>query len=422
MRVAHFIQRYPPALGGAEAYIARLSRFLAAEGDRVTVFTSAALDLEGFWSPRGRCLEAGLRMEDGVEVRRYWPWRLPGRRWLLKPLSLVPIRTWQCLTLTCNPISGRLWTDCGRRDWAFDLVHGSSFPYAFPLVCARRLARRLGVPFLLTPFVHLGDLDDPGNPTRRIYTSPALLRLLAAADRVFVVTELERRALLDGGVAEAKLVRIGLGVDPAECTGGCREAARRSWGVGPEEVVVGHLANNSVEKGTVDLLRAAARSWGRGPGWRLVLAGPEMPNFRRFWQNYPFRARVARLGVLSENQKRDFFAGIDLFALPSRSDAFGLVLLEAWANGKANVAYRAGGPAEVIRHGGDGWLVPCGDVPALADALDQLAADHDLRRRLGERGRQRIVSEFLWPDKLAQVRRVYQELIADRQQVTGRGI
>ena len=40
-----------------------------------------------------------------------------------------------------------------------------------------------------------------------------------------------------------------------------------------------------------------------------------------------------RLGVLSERQKRDFFAGIDVFALPSRSDSFGLVLLEAWANG-----------------------------------------------------------------------------------------
>ena len=58
---------------------------------------------------------------------------------------------------------------------------------------------------------------------------------------------------------------------------------------------------------------------------------------------------MRRLGPLTDAEKRDFFAGIDLFALPSRSDSFGLVLLEAWANGVANVAYRAGGVADVIQ-------------------------------------------------------------------------
>src|SRR5438876_7818566 len=88
LRVAHFVQRYPPALGGSEAYFARLSRFLAARGDRVSVFTSNALALEAFWSPRGSCLPASIQHEDGVEVRRYPLWRMPGRRFLLKPLSL----------------------------------------------------------------------------------------------------------------------------------------------------------------------------------------------------------------------------------------------------------------------------------------------------------------------------------------------
>ena len=53
LRVAHFVQRYPPSLGGSEAYFARLSRHLAAVGDQVTVFTTNALDLEAFWSRRG---------------------------------------------------------------------------------------------------------------------------------------------------------------------------------------------------------------------------------------------------------------------------------------------------------------------------------------------------------------------------------
>src|ERR1700732_4108327 len=97
MRIAHFVQRYPPALGGSEAYFARLSRYLAAQGDEVTVFTSNALDLEAFWRLRAACLPAGTEVIDGVEARRYRLWRFPGRRYLLKALSCVPQRTWQCL-------------------------------------------------------------------------------------------------------------------------------------------------------------------------------------------------------------------------------------------------------------------------------------------------------------------------------------
>ena len=77
MRVAHFVQRYPPALGGSEDYFARLSRYLAAAGDQVTVFTTTAVDLPAFWSTAGRCLRPGRRVEQDVEVRRYPLWHLP---------------------------------------------------------------------------------------------------------------------------------------------------------------------------------------------------------------------------------------------------------------------------------------------------------------------------------------------------------
>jgi glycosyltransferase involved in cell wall biosynthesis len=412
MRVAHFVQRYPPALGGSEAYFARLGRFLVSGGDRVSVFTTAALDLEAFWSGHGRCLNTGRSWEDGVEVRRYGLWRWPGRRYLLKALSFFPHRLWQCLTLPCNPISWRMWTDAGACAPHFDIVHATAFPYAWPIVCGLHLARRLRVPFLLTPFLHLGDLDNLADRTRRAYTSPALLSLIRAADRVFVQTELERAALLDQGIAGAKLVLQGLGVDAAECTGGDRPRVRAAWGVAAGQVVIGHLANNSEEKGSVDLLRAAQQVWQQGRRFHLVLAGPEMANFQRFWSEFQPLGPIHRLGVLDERQKRDFFAGLDTFALPSRSDSFGLVLLEAWANGAANVGYRAGGVAEVIRHEQDGLLVPCGDVAGLAAALIRLIDDSDLRRRLGSSGQERTRREFRWQDKLELVRKVYGEVVS----------
>ena len=138
-----------------------------------------------------------------------------------------------------------------------------------------------------------------------------------------------------------------------------------------------------------------------------------MPNFQRFWRTYRPAHRVLRLGVLDERQKHDFFAGLDLFALPSRSDSFGLVLLEAWANGVANLAYRAGGVAGVIRHGYDGVLVPCGDVPGLATALGQLVERDTWRRQLGAAGQERVRREFRWSDKLQRVRAVYEEVIGE---------
>ncbi len=410
MRVAHFVHRYPPALGGAEAYFARLGRWLAAVGDDVTVFTTDALDLEAIRSPWGRRVPAGTMREDGVEVRRYPLWRIPGRRWLLKPLSLWPHRAWQALTLPCNPISFRMWADAGRGAERFDVVHATAFPYAFPIACARRLARRLGVPFVLTPFLHLGDPEDPQDRTRRQYTQPALMELARSADCVFVQTEGERLALIERGVRPERLVLQGMGVDWDSCTGGDQERVRTAWGAGSNDVVIGHLANQSREKGSVDLLTAAERAWQRGGRFHLMLAGPEMPNFRRFWIGYGQADRVRRLGVLDEKQKRDFFAGIDAFALPSRSDSFGIVLLEAWANGAPNIGYRAGGVAWVIRHELDGLLVKCGDVDGLASALLRLSGDGELRRRLGEAGRERTKKEFGWEDKLRLVRRVYQEV------------
>jgi glycosyltransferase involved in cell wall biosynthesis len=299
-----------------------------------------------------------------------------------------------------------MWRDCGHEPLEFDVVHASAFPYAWPIACGLRLARRLGAPFLLTPFLHLGDPSDPHDRTRRGYLAPPLRWLLRQADGIFVQTPSERDAVIDLGVPASCVHLQGLGVNPEECTGGNRAAARQQWRVGPEAVVIGHLANNSREKGTTDLLLAIEQLWQRGVPAQVVLAGPEMPSFRWFWQEFAARnadrsqRNIMRLGPLTEAQKKDFFAAIDIFALPSRSDSFGLVLLEAWANGVPNVAYRAGGIADVIRTGSDGRLVSCGDVGQLASAIAELHGNAGLRRKFGAAGLARLSGEFCWLDKL----------------------
>jgi len=394
-----------------------LSRYCVEQGDSVDVFTSNAIALEAFWSPTGKCGSPGIEVMDGVTIRRYPLWRMRGRRWLLKPLSLIPHRLSQCLTMPCNPISYDMWRDSGRCQHPYDAVHASAFPYAFPIVCARRLARNLNIPLFITPFLHLGNPDDPDDRTRKAYTAPPLRWLLNEADGVFVQTPSERDAVRQLGLPDKKIILQGLGVDPGGCTGGYRADARQRWQLPDEAFVVGHLANNSWEKGTSDLLAAMEPLWRQGLPIYLVLAGPEMPNFTQCWTAFVQRCPeyatrwVRRLGAISDAEKRDFFACIDSFALPSRSDSFGLVLLEAWANGVPNIGYRAGGIADVIRHERDGLLVPCGSVPGLTQAIGRLYEDVRMREDFGQAGLARLKIDFRWNDKLALVRDSIKERI-----------
>ena len=400
MHVAHFIQRFPPALGGSEAYFHRLSHWLRQRGDDVTVWTSTALDLSAFWSSNGKQLRPGIRNEAGLTVRRYEPSHWFARSSFLRLLAQVPSKRWKCLMMPCNPVSLRMMYDAAADDSPCDLVHASALPYGWPLLCGLNLARRKKVPYFLTPFLHLGDMDDPRDRTRRSYTAKPMLYLMSSADLLFAQTELERQALIGFGIPEERVVLQGLGVEPADCTGGDRQRARADWRI-DDECVIGHLANLSPEKGSVDLLRAAKRAWERGAKFRVVLAGPMMPRFRGFWENFEPKERVVLLGLLSDQQKRDFFIGIDAFCLPSRSDSFGLVLLEAWANGKPNIGYRAGGIGELIADGNDGRLVRCGDLDGLADAMCEMERDPERREAMGAVGKKRTEWEFRWEDKLA---------------------
>ncbi len=409
MHLAQFIHRYPPALGGAEAYTARLCEYLAGRGDVVHVWTTTAVELEDMWRPTSAGREATgnvERPERGLSISRFRPAMFPLRRYVLKGLSLAPVCRWQCLTTPCNPVCPEMWRAAGRYDGPLDAVHAAAFPYSFPIACALRLAHRRGVPFYVTPFLHVGDAEDPRDRTRRQYTRPHLRWLLRQADGVFVQTHIERDAVISLGVSAGRVVLQGLGVDAAECTGGDRARMRSRLGIASDEVVIGHLANCSEEKGACDLLRAAERLWRRGETFRVILAGPEMPNFRSFWRRYSRKERVVRLGVVTEVEKRDFLAAIDGFALPSRTDSFGLVLLEAWANRCANLVYRAGGPGELVRDDVDGLQAACGDVEELSRQLKRLVADKRLRERLGRAGFARLEHEFRWRDKLELVRSV----------------
>ena len=85
------------------------------------------------------------------------------------------------------------------------------------------------------------------------------------------------------------------------------------------------------------------------------------------------------------------------------------------ANHKPVVAYRAGGIADIVRHEGDGMLAPCGDIAALATALEKLCINAPLRALMAQSGHARSIAEYRWQDKLGLVRATSNRIVAFRK-------
>ena len=96
-------------------------------------------------------------------------------------------------------------------------------------------------------------------------------------------------------------------------------------------------------------------------------------------------------GGLSEDELARRYVDADVFALLSRHEPWGVVVNEAAASGLPLVlSDRVGAAYDLLRDGENGFLVPADDVPAAAEALHKLAADPELRRRMGERSRELV--------------------------------
>lgn len=145
-------------------------------------------------------------------------------------------------------------------------------------------------------------------------------------------------------------------------------------------------------KGFDLLCEAFRRIASRYPDWKLVLIGyraPEEVRERGF-----AHPRIEAYPGLKQPQVAEWMARCAIFALPSRTEAMGRVLLEAAAAGKCRLAARVDGIPTVIEDGVDGVLIEPESLDPLAAALQRLMDDPVLRQRLGEAARRRVAREF----------------------------
>ena len=197
------------------------------------------------------------------------------------------------------------------------------------------------------------------------------------------------------------------------------ERIRDDLGLKSGDFLVGNVGRLALQKGQRHLIAAMPLLLERVPRAHAVIAGGG--DLEDYLRDLSLEVGVAdRVHVLGP--RRDVPAlmhAVDVFAMPSIWEGFGLVLLEAMAAGRPVVASRVATIPEVVVDGETGLLVPPGDPVALAEALAELAHDPERAQRLGEAGRDRLRQQFSIEKMVGDTELLYRELVEER--IQGRG-
>jgi glycosyltransferase involved in cell wall biosynthesis len=122
------------------------------------------------------------------------------------------------------------------------------------------------------------------------------------------------------------------------------------------------------------------------------------------------RARIVRITEFPDHEKASIYDAFDVFALPSASESFGIVYLEAWLCGKPVIGARIGSTQSVICEGTDGLLVEPENALDIARAIIDLLSNPDKRERLGKNGQAKILAQFTWDKVTDKVEEIYRDL------------
>lgn len=382
MRILHVIPSYLPEVryGGPIFATHALCKALAARGHDVEVYTT---------SHDGSAPKSGAqRTLDGIRVSYF-------ASDFLQRLSWAP------------GMAAKLSETIGT----FDVAHMQS-TYLWPTWAAARIARRMRVPYVLSPRGMLVKemIRRRNTLVKSAWIALAERRNVERAAALHVTSELEAGYLSAFGWNLPPLANIPNGVDDEIVTGEISAEVREATRTQPYALFFGRL---SWKKGLDRLLRAFATT----REGTLVIAGTDDEGLsaalRKLANELGLGARVRILPrTILGAEKAALYARARVFVLPSYSENFGNAVLEAMAAGIPVVVTPEVGAAEIVSRSGGGAIVS-GDPQTLGPAIAQFMNDEVHVRMAGEAGRNYVKQNCSWQSVAEKMEALYRGLVSD---------
>ena len=246
---------------------------------------------------------------------------------------------------------------------------------------------------------------------------------LRAADHVIAVSEHIAEQAVQLGATRERISVIRSGVDTERFQPRDKQAARRRLDIPQDRPLVLFVGNLEPRKQLDVLLRAMGCVRERSPDPLLLVVGTgasagamdQTVQLLRLTSDLDLTNTVRFVGSVDDEHLLDYYAAADVFALPSSSEAQGIVALEAMACGLPVVATAVGGLLGTIQDGETGFLVRSGDVAQLSERLIDVLGSRQRSEAIGAAARRAVEHEFAWPRAVEATIGVYREVLERRQ-------
>ncbi len=294
------------------------------------------------------------------------------------------------------------------------VIAASAYPSSLPALIA---ARRIGVPFIyeVRGFWEITKLSrDSSYKETNSYRRDVMFETEVAkeADLVFTLTEAMREELAARGIPKNKIELLPNACDPLLFSPLIRDEKLAAKLNIPSNVpVIGYIGTFVDYEGLEDLVEACVLLKSRGVAFRLLLIGNENVSVNegglitaeiiRIAQKQNLKEWLIMPGRVPHDEVRSYYSLIDIVPIPRKpwlvcEMVSPIKPLEALAMEKAVVVSSVGALAEMIEDGKTGLVFEKGNINSLADTLERLISDSDLRTKLGAAGRQWVLAERTW--------------------------
>ena len=387
MHIIQVAPRFPPAVGGVEEHVYRISLELFKRGHRVTVITSNEAD--------GKIYPVQDEVMQGIHIYRF-PLFMPK---LFREFWFMPEILRKLPLLRGNVVH----------------VHG----YRCLSSCiAVYLSKLNNVPTVLTPHGVY--------PPR--YFINALLKstfdctlgrfLLKISDRIIALSEHNRRLLLQIGADADKIALVPNGVNIEEYAHlrRSKKIREQSSDDGPVLLYAGRIDWNKRLEKIVEAMPLILKEF---PSAKFVIVGPDYAGYANELLDLAKKLAVEHALVITGEVSRDklleFYSTADVFLLPSSYEGFGLSLLEAMSSKIPVIASPFGGPGDFLKHGVHAWLLRKTTSDEIFKSVYVMLTDNQLRETLVEKAFELVKKEYTWENVVDKLELIYARVIKENE-------